>query len=528
MHNLPTIKLKKKKVSYTEVDSESRKSIKKNIEVEYLETENLPVLGFDNSPTMLYIRDCYPKIFDYMYNKKNVKKFVVTGTPGIGKTFGGVYFVHRLCNLEKPPKLLVYRYGVLGDETTFLFKNGIFDHAISNPKEFSRIIKDESNAWFVFDPPKHIEQTDADSWNCHVIIVSSPDQERYSKILSGQNSLALYLPIWTKQELEIASQLVFQSRDWKDRYEFWGGIPRKLFDTNNKYELSDFKELMNSFQEINMSQVLTHTMEINSKTFSGDQKALHSFLHLDVKRDDNGNYLFTKPKTIWASYQAYDLALEKYDSETQLSIRRLLEQQTNLGIGGTAPGFHFENSAHRILRDALKDASKLRVKRLNDPKKECNYQFQIKEYKVFQDINKIEISLNTLYVPLKRNLKSVDSFMVIESNNLPFTDSTRKSKRNEPVLSILAFQVTVRKDGHPVMFSGLEEVFNLCSKTFPKRNMDLHLIFCVPKHLYEEKAYNKLQTIKDIDKNSKFSVKAQYAVSFEFDDIAKNELLQHK
>lgn len=501
MKAIPSIDVKEKEVKLGDTSI---------VTAQYLDTD-LQVLGVDSSPEILYVRECYSKIFDFMMNRKNVKKFVISGTPGIGKTFGGAYFVYRLCKMEPVPKYVIYRYGPLKNSTTFLFVNGKYSRPVRNVKEFNRIVKDESDSWLVFDPPKVIEQTDADLWNCNVIVVSSPDRERYRKILKGQNALALYLPIWTKKELEIASKLVFESDIWKDRYDIWGGVPRKLFDTNEIYSLEDFKDNMNAFQAIKIGQVLLTTMEINSKTFTGDHKALHSYLHLDLKRDSKGEMLFSKPKTKWASGAAYSLAVEKYSSENQSFIRSLLEQQIGLGLAGTGPGQHFENCAHIMLRDALA-IGPMKIKSL-DTNKEVDYQFNCEDYKTFWNLEDLEIKKNCLYVPIKRNLKSIDSFMVVDSSTFPLKKATRSSKG----LMILGFQVTVNKKGHPVLARGLEEVYTHCKKAL-KKDVEFHLIFCVSEELYDTKVYSSPQKIDST--KSKYKPTAQYCLEVDYSNIS--------
>lgn len=51
-----------------------------------------------NGTNRIFVRDCYVKLFDNIYNEENppMHKIMVTGTPGIGKTFFLVYSAYRL------------------------------------------------------------------------------------------------------------------------------------------------------------------------------------------------------------------------------------------------------------------------------------------------------------------------------------------------------------------------------------------------------------------------------------------------
>jgi hypothetical protein len=54
-----------------------------------------------NGTNRMFVRDCYVKLFDIIYNEKNppMHKSMVAGTPGIGKTFFSVYSAYCLVSV---------------------------------------------------------------------------------------------------------------------------------------------------------------------------------------------------------------------------------------------------------------------------------------------------------------------------------------------------------------------------------------------------------------------------------------------
>lgn len=56
---------------------------------------NMPLLGQLNHPKSLFIRDCYRKLYQTLVRPlQQGYRLLLTGTPGIGKSIGGLYLAH--------------------------------------------------------------------------------------------------------------------------------------------------------------------------------------------------------------------------------------------------------------------------------------------------------------------------------------------------------------------------------------------------------------------------------------------------
>jgi hypothetical protein len=56
-------------------------------------------LGLDDRPQELYIRDDYKGLWSLIENNQSMRKVVVTGNPGIGKSYFGLFALHKLSTM---------------------------------------------------------------------------------------------------------------------------------------------------------------------------------------------------------------------------------------------------------------------------------------------------------------------------------------------------------------------------------------------------------------------------------------------
>ncbi|KAG2424451.1 hypothetical protein HXX76_014504 [Chlamydomonas incerta] len=68
------------------------------------------VFQFQPDFSALYVRECYPRLFDALVCDEKPTKYIVTGTPGVGKSWFVTYLILRLLKRSSPPPFIVWEH----------------------------------------------------------------------------------------------------------------------------------------------------------------------------------------------------------------------------------------------------------------------------------------------------------------------------------------------------------------------------------------------------------------------------------
>lgn len=127
-----------------------------------------------------------------MIDGKDAFKFVVTGSPGIGKSYFLLYIMWRLVQnspAEDPPTIVVQYKGKLAlcFQGSKVFKGSIesFETQLENP-----------NTWLLVDGMEPVFR------NAKTIVFTSPNLNVYSAFLKEVLSTELFMPVWSFDELQ--------------------------------------------------------------------------------------------------------------------------------------------------------------------------------------------------------------------------------------------------------------------------------------------------------------------------------------
>eukprot|EP00198_Chlamydomonas_reinhardtii_P003461 XP_001692797.1 splicing factor [Chlamydomonas reinhardtii] len=135
----------------------------------------------------VFVRECYPRLFDALVRHPKPRKYIVTGTPGIGVTWFSYYLLARLVNSTAPPPFIVWehmtkpgmawcythktREVVIGERTSF-------DDELDNPA-----------TWYIADgvPPQ---------LDCLArIVLLTPPERKIFKEMRKEAAEMLYMPV---------------------------------------------------------------------------------------------------------------------------------------------------------------------------------------------------------------------------------------------------------------------------------------------------------------------------------------------
>ncbi|XP_004342606.1 hypothetical protein CAOG_08005 [Capsaspora owczarzaki ATCC 30864] len=191
-----------------------------------------PDLGSD-----LMVRDCYSGLFDEITAPKFATqlRWVVTGNPGIGKTFFSGYFIYRL--LQQNPQLtIVYEPAQQDTKNRYLLQpdgtvlSGVYSPADNFVDECFRTRRDD--VWFIADG-----HTPTFYGNARTLLVTSPCSNFDKKLLKEYAS-KLYMPVWSWNELSCcllhslrrenadSARILSAMDSANERFRHWGGIAR--------------------------------------------------------------------------------------------------------------------------------------------------------------------------------------------------------------------------------------------------------------------------------------------------------------
>ena len=144
---------------------------------------------------------------------------VITGTPGIGKSVMGWYFIYRL-RMKLGLFNLVYQDHASGQQTLYS-KDGTVTCASTASDSFNQLLA-RSDMIYVVDGAGVL------SWAALTFVFTSPDLKGFNEFLKKPRNRLYHSKVWSKTEILAAHQLLFKNIDESlilELYTKWGGVP---------------------------------------------------------------------------------------------------------------------------------------------------------------------------------------------------------------------------------------------------------------------------------------------------------------
>ena len=219
-------------------------------------------------PDRMYIRADYVGLWDELESmllSGGFSKVVVSGNPGIGKSWFGIFVAYKLMTRSKPPTIV---WEARRSCTRVLVQGGrVLRGSLSS---FVDELEDRST-WYLVDEaaaPGPVHKP------ARTIVFSSPNRDNYKNFLDAVAATLRYLPVWSWEEIDTCRRLLYAHDPERTpervlgAYLRWGGIPRyvleKLADVSAQQELpkaiarSDLAALVNAVGALDSAPATSH------------------------------------------------------------------------------------------------------------------------------------------------------------------------------------------------------------------------------------------------------------------------------
>ncbi|THV06602.1 hypothetical protein K435DRAFT_849070 [Dendrothele bispora CBS 962.96] len=162
-------------------------------------------LYFEDTSTF-FIREQYEELYSYLDGRKQTDGVVVSGSPGIGKSFFNVYCLARRLNEQGTTLFRNCRgsYYLFNKHGVFLLENG-FSISRRHLKGFDN----QNRLWLLYDEVYGTSPPPEMFMNQPIFIVhaSSPDSNRYKWASNMPRASIWYMDVWRFPELRDALKL---------------------------------------------------------------------------------------------------------------------------------------------------------------------------------------------------------------------------------------------------------------------------------------------------------------------------------
>ena len=256
--------------------------------------------------TKLFARDSYRVITEQIFaGKQRPKKAIVTGSPGIGKSLFLIYILQKLVKQGKRV-LFIYHPRII----YFDCEGGIFEFSHIPPYTERNIWND--TLWCLFDA-RGRSTTDLNPLpynNCNFVLSISPNPSMVHDFKKPPVAKVFYMPIWSKDELQIISELFPHSDTWEERFRDLGGVPRSVFEATCEPSRLILKKAC-------VRCDLAECTKITA--LDSNCSDVHALVHIDSEPP------FTTSFVQYASTSAFETIVETKKLEARRNMGALLE-----------------------------------------------------------------------------------------------------------------------------------------------------------------------------------------------------------
>ena len=285
----------------------------------------------------MYIRDDYVGLWAEIQRliSFGLSRIVISGNPGIGKSWFGLYVAFMLLSGSEPVTIV---WEARRRSSRTLIRDGrVLEGSLT---DFRAELAD-TRTWYLVDEAVPPGATEVEA---RTLVFSSPKRENYKDTLKAPASTIRYLPVWSWDEIEACHALLYADdptrpfSEVKAAYERWGGIPRfvleKLRDEAGQLLLEE------AIDTANVRLIRNSVGQIDAAP-----EASHRLLHIQAQRP-----YVRKSVTIGTRY-ILDCLMNRFLEQQASEVQDFLISSVSSSNLGTVRGDMFEGYSHRVLRN---------------------------------------------------------------------------------------------------------------------------------------------------------------------------------
>ena len=424
----------------------------------------------------IYVRDSYKSLYELIKQRILKEEFefatgLITGVPGIGKSYFLLYVIYRFINDEsfhsKPFSVHVEW------DNCILFTPNSSGKYVVQVKRRNNII---NKILLLSDLDEPRFPRFKGKWT---LIFSSPNDARYKEPLKVDPSFEMIMPTWSEEELLCIDP---DRKSWCDKFLLYGGVPRRVFNTNQEQQVVSLETLLE-----------TKGARIANRYFSTgfgdiDSDISYSITHINPPRlddDSDWNY-FGKRQFSFASEEIFIKIYDDFD-------KKILNDAINILNSGIGPKEYGAATCGLILEKFCLFLSPIYGKTLELRPLEktdddmmltenLNSTFSLRFPKKMERLNSTfvrekNLKPNIFYHPRSANLQSGDAFCAISVNGSNITE-----------YMLIVLQITVA-ESHPIKVKGLQDILSAYPDEIRKKITKKELVFVTTN-------YRKLKSLQ--------------------------------
>ena len=464
-------------------------------------SKNIYWLGRDDLRDPMLVRHSYESLYECITDAASVKedteerplrKVIITGTPGIGKSFFAYYWLWRRMKDRKKVIIETGNY-------CFIWNPDFACRTLKTRREYISLHTDDPEMVYLVDSDSRKDITNAPK--CLTIMFSSPRESNFHDFHKNGAEL-FYLPLWSMEEMETARKEIYLSprvseKQMKAVCAIYGPIPRYALQYPvMKRSFRKWSEKQAEREEISLmhddrlgraiatadvlSLARSILLEEDPPKWSYSAQIVHLDLRVEVlEKLENKEHVcfeeFQEVRTKWATAYVFRKLMENHKKQMLELAKKLVFTSGRVSAYGSLASHTFEEIGHAVLSSGnVKNDFSVRSLESDDAtldlSKLASERSAVFTYSKLKDINPAREGI--YYRPWAKNQASFDSFTLLETN-------------------LLIFQCCLGNRDHPVVATGLKAL---------QKELDWKkqacLIFVVPHHNYDGFGKQKLRELK--------------------------------
>ncbi|KAI7946349.1 hypothetical protein MJO29_010876 [Puccinia striiformis f. sp. tritici] len=374
-------------------------------EWQYLDLKGAYVLGNPELCHRILVRSVYEELREHIDESFAKSKWVVTGTPGVGKTFFSAYYLWVAACEGRTVVWQPFQTQPGGRPTYLLTSDGVERVAYGSPELVNALQKSETVYIVDGQPPLLCP--------ARTLLVTSPQYRNYKDILKQSRSDSLFMPPWSYEELQHCKAILYQKlpTTLMDRlYDWYGGVPQYVlacasdeFTGNGGNEDAAVGTVVAILKKAIGKGSLTSIIKAQEAEHL-DGEYSHRVLHLcrHPSRSLSQSHL------AWASLLAENEVVKRFSQEILNDMKYYL-RFSNDNHQSNIRGLIFESYAHVMLRNGGRFQARRLCGSNVTSSQNGEVAFSPAEVQFFEAYEEIKLVKNVLWRPASKNLASIDS-----------------------------------------------------------------------------------------------------------------------